>query len=1043
MTEHDGIARVEINETIKNISMEIDGSKTNSLSVDRTSTFSSKLLEVVPSKRELKQYFAVILCGFTLWCTSWFVLQDAVLPGTAIFNMAGIVVAGYVFGHVLERYTTISAMAGMTLVGALYRSFGQTNILEDPVADNIDYHLRRIYPVLILTKGPLSWNWPYIKNNSVKVFLLATLPWIVECLSTAIFTHVLLEYPWYWGLHLGSILSSVSPAVVVPTVMALNSKGFGRRNKIALLVANAGGLDTTFTEGMFGVINSAIFYPAPPAYRVIKAVLAIFVGIGLGVAWGVVSDTLPNHTDPYVATLRSLLIFSGGIFLTYASGYLGWGGTSGVAVMVCAVTAATRWSRRDWPINSNPVATVYKVLWLIFEPMLFTLSGYFLEVSQMTLKELGLIVACLFLALLLRLLTAFLIAIANRLSIKESLFVAVTWIPKAIVEAVLVRAATDSLWKDGTSEQDKKIAAQHANIIVIAILLMTTLGSGLTTILGPILLSQDSKIRDSDFHNSASIPPLHSYDFKIINMFTEATISSRAICYETESNSFNAIQGAEMKLDKRIYDKHHKKEAKTLPESSENVTSDKVIPQNILVKEKSWWTAIKLDFVHYLTLVVIGILTWGLLWSAFGNNWRWDGPWFRIAAVAVVAWGSGLLFQELTTLPPLLAALLTGIFARHFGILDMRHHINIDAFLRKIYPVIILGKASLAWDINYMKSNWRQVVALGTVPWAVEVTTTAICSHYFLDFPWLWGFMLGSIYASVSCAVIMPPVQRHTKDADRTQNWPQLICTAGGTDTALSVGVYGLIHSFMFTDAIDLYRYIKAGLTLFAGAGLGVIWGSLAKLFPHSADSYVTELRILFVLVGGLLANFFTSAVGWGGTGGVAVLACNATAAKYWSEKGWKLNQNPASTAYRVLWSACEPMLFAYTGTFFVIHTTLSDTMIKGFGILVITLTTRLLTTALVCWNLSMKEKLFICCTWIPKSIVEAVLSPLAIDTLLMKNAGEDHEMRQAEDIMRLLVQAILITTPIGFLLTKHLGPFLLCKQRKGNKTDLESHKSP
>lgn len=51
------------------------------------------------------------------------------------------------------------------------------------------------------------------------------------------------------------------------------------------------------------------------------------------------------------------------------------------------------------------------------------------------------------------------------------------------------------------------------------------------------------------------------------------------------------------------------------------------------------------------------------------------------------------------------------------------------------------------------------------------------------------------------------------------------------------------------------------------------------------------------------------------------MLACNATAATHWTKKGWKLNQNPAATVYRVLWSACEPVLFVYTGTFFVVST--------------------------------------------------------------------------------------------------------------------------
>ncbi|KOB75449.1 hypothetical protein OBRU01_07499, partial [Operophtera brumata] len=169
--------------------------------------------------------------------------------------MTGVVLAGYTVGHTLERYTTINPVVGMTLIGALYRNFGPPNFLENPVADVIDFHLRRIYPVIILTKGPLGWNWDYIKNNSVKVFSLATLPWIVECLSTAFFAHILLDYPWYW---------------VLPTAMALSARGLGVKKQISLLVGNAGGLDTAFTEGMFGVINSAIFYPASFTYRIVK-----------------------------------------------------------------------------------------------------------------------------------------------------------------------------------------------------------------------------------------------------------------------------------------------------------------------------------------------------------------------------------------------------------------------------------------------------------------------------------------------------------------------------------------------------------------------------------------------------------------------------------------------------------------------------------------------------------------------------------------------------------------------------------------------------
>lgn len=56
--------------------------------------------------------------------------------------MTGVVIAGYIFGHTLERFTTINPVVGMTLTGALYRNFGPPNFLKDPTADLIDYHLR-------------------------------------------------------------------------------------------------------------------------------------------------------------------------------------------------------------------------------------------------------------------------------------------------------------------------------------------------------------------------------------------------------------------------------------------------------------------------------------------------------------------------------------------------------------------------------------------------------------------------------------------------------------------------------------------------------------------------------------------------------------------------------------------------------------------------------------------------------------------------------------------------------------------------------------
>lgn len=60
-------------------------------------------------------------------------------------------------------------------------------------------------------------------------------------------------------------------------MLSLQAKGLGTKNQIAMLVGNAGGLDTAFTEGLCGVINSAIFYPALPVYRAVKVNSVCFI----------------------------------------------------------------------------------------------------------------------------------------------------------------------------------------------------------------------------------------------------------------------------------------------------------------------------------------------------------------------------------------------------------------------------------------------------------------------------------------------------------------------------------------------------------------------------------------------------------------------------------------------------------------------------------------------------------------------------------------------------------------------------------------------
>lgn len=65
---------------------------------------------------------------------------------------------------------------------------------------------------------------------------------------------------------------------------------------------------------------------------------------------------------------------------------------------------------------------------------------------------------------------------------------------------------------------------------------------------------------------------------------------------------------------------------------------------------------------------------------------------------------------------------------------------------RKIALVIILIRAGLDLDPAALKRLRITVPKLGLVPWVVECAVVAVMTHYLMDLPWIWGFLLGYMW---------------------------------------------------------------------------------------------------------------------------------------------------------------------------------------------------------------------------------------------------------------------------------------------------------
>ena len=70
-------------------------------------------------------------------------------------------------------------------------------------------------------------------------------------------------------------------------------------------------------------------------------------------------------------------------------------------------------------------------------------------------------------------------------------------------------------------------------------------------------------------------------------------------------------------------------------------------------------------------------------------------------------------------------------------------HVCVCVADRNIALTVILTRAGLGLDPVALKRLSMGVIRLAFCPCLVEAVVEAVAAHFFLGFPWQWGFMLG------------------------------------------------------------------------------------------------------------------------------------------------------------------------------------------------------------------------------------------------------------------------------------------------------------
>ncbi|GBP62629.1 hypothetical protein EVAR_46468_1 [Eumeta japonica] len=448
-----------------------------------------------PSYRQFAQNLSVFLIGILTWITVWVVLGDTAAPGGQMFTLVVLTLAAYFGGWLLMKTTTLPALIGMLIVGIILKNVGFVNF--DETYQRVASYIRKIALTIILTRAGLDLEPQAMKKYFVTVIKLALVPWTYEFLLSSVMGYFLLGLPWSWALLMGSIIAAVSPAVIVPCLFRLRSKGYGVAKGIPTLVLAVSGVDDAASVAVFGIVSSLMFAPSSMTMNIIQGPASIIGGIAFGVVCGYLLKYVPERNDAFMVPLRVLLLLVGGLFAVLGSEEIGWGGAGPLAVIAFAFVACKNWTEQGWELEDNPVATAFEIFWMFFEPMLFSVTG-----AQVVIKDLephlvlvggGILIAC----VISRAMLTSACAVRSNLNTKEKVFVGLAWMAKATVQAALGPVALDEVRKMGGEDGPPSELLQYAETVItvciMSIVITAPLGAIVITLTGPRLLTKTTK----------------------------------------------------------------------------------------------------------------------------------------------------------------------------------------------------------------------------------------------------------------------------------------------------------------------------------------------------------------------------------------------------------------------------------------------------------------------------------------------------------------------------------------------------------------------
>jgi len=402
-------------------------------------------------------------------------------------SLAAIVILSLLVDYAFRRLR-MPGLVGMLIVGAL---LGPCVLgLLDPRLLEISADLRLIALIVILLRAGLELSRETLSRVGGRALLLSTIPAILEMVAVTLIAPRFLLLTYLEAAMLGAILAAVSPAVVVPLMIGFIERGLGARKGIPTLLLAAASVDDVFVIVIYGVLADLYLgRHVNLAWQLAGIPISILVAVAVGMAAGVGLCRLFERFNPR-ATKRVLILLGLSILLMEAEHFAAQYIPFAALLAVMATGFYLLEHREDF---AHEVSAKLGKVWVLAEIVLFAMVGA--QVDLQVALHAGLAgAAVVALGLIARSIGTYACLLGSDLTKAERVFVVVSYLPKATVQAAIGAAPLAAMQAVGLPTAPGAVILAVA---VLSIILTAPLGAWAIALLGERVFSRDEEWADT------------------------------------------------------------------------------------------------------------------------------------------------------------------------------------------------------------------------------------------------------------------------------------------------------------------------------------------------------------------------------------------------------------------------------------------------------------------------------------------------------------------------------------------------------------------